>query len=267
MGLLYTSRWAIQPPIALKALGVMASITVFVYALNDTMDADLDRLSSIKSKRPIPSGMMTKRQGLLLSAVGGIIGFILSLTINLWTMVFALIFMGLGFSYSVPPIRLKSRFLMKDATLTTGLIISLLIGTAAVGKISSSIFLPILTFALGGMTIYPTFYDTLDIQEDKIGGCKTIAMILNQKRRLELSTFGLLTIMVTVTLTYGYFGLNIICPILTVFGCLLFLKYIFPLLMKPDEAYEKEILSKSISINRVIMLLIPLGFILGSLNL
>jgi len=267
IGLMFASQ-GIPPPItALKAIGVMISITIFVYALSDAMDADLDKFSSIKSKRPIPSGMMTKRQALLLSILGGIVSVSLSITINFWTTIFTLVSLGLGFSYSVPPIRLKRRFLMKEITLSTGLIVSILVGSAAAGRIPSSLFLPGLSFAICGIALYPTFYDALDIQADRREGCKTIAMILSQKRRLELSTFGLLVIMVTTTMTYGYFSLNIICPILIVFGGLLFLRYIFPLLMKPEKEYEEEAIEKTASILRVFAFLSQLGFILGSLQL
>jgi len=143
----------------------------------------------------------------------------------------------------------------------------MLIGSAAVGKIPVSIFLPGLFFTIAGLTLYPIFYDITDIQEDRREGCKTIAMILDQKRRLELSTFGLLTIMVTTTLTYGYFGLNIICPILTVFTSLLFLRYAFPLLIKPGEVDKREAVEKATSICKVVGFIVPLGFILGSLRL
>ena len=68
-------------------------------------------------------------------------------------------------------------------------------------------------------------------------------------------------------MSYGYFGLNIICPILTVFSSFLFLRYIFPLLMTPEEAYKKEILEKGDLILRLYTLIIPLGFMIGSLRL
>jgi 4-hydroxybenzoate polyprenyltransferase len=267
IGLLFTSHGVPEPIIALNSYGVMISIFIFVYALNDIMDADLDKYSSIKSKRPIPSGKMTKRQALFLSAVGGIVGFVLSFTINSYATMLAIIYMGMGFAYSVPPIRFKRRPLMKETTLTIGTIVSVLLGSAAAGGIPISIFLPGLFFVLGGMTIYPVFYDPLDIKEDRREGCKTIGTILDQKKRLELSTFGLLTIMVTTTLTYRYFDLNIICPIIVVFGGLLFLRYIFPLLMKPEEAYKQEVVRKTVSICRGVAFIIPLGFILGALQL
>ena len=141
----------------------------------------------------------------------------------------------------------------------------MLVGSAVVGQIPSSLFLPGVFVVLVGMILYPTFHEVFDIEADRRAGCKTIAMILNQRRRLELSTSSLLMIMITVTLTYGYFGLNVISPILTVFACLLFLRYIFPLLMKPEETFGEEVLEKCNSIFRAFTLIVPLGFILGSL--
>lgn len=267
IGLLFASRGIPQLTIFLKALGVIISITIFVYSLNDNIDANRDKLSRIKSKRPIPSGMMTKRQALLLSIVGGLIGVSLSLTINYLTTIFALGFMSLGFSYSVPPIRLKQRFLMKEITSTIGMLISILIGSAVVERIPSSLFLPSFFFILNGLTFNPAFDDALDIREDEQEGCKTIAMILSQKTRLELATFSVFITMVIITLAYGYFNLNIICPILTVFASLLFLRYLFPFLLKPEEIYNEEIIKKSSSISKVFGLIVIFGFILGSLPL
>jgi 4-hydroxybenzoate polyprenyltransferase len=267
IGLFFASRGV--PPLitSLEALGVMISITIFVYILNDAIDADFDKLSSVKSERPIASGKVTKRQALLLSAIGGVIGVALSFTLNLWTTVLALLYMSLGFSYSVPPLRFKTRFLMKETTLTSGMILSVLIGCSAIGSISPNILLPALFFAFGGMTLYPVLYDTEDIQEDKLGGCKTIAMILNQKGRLELATFGILMVMIVTTLTYGYFELNIISPIITVFVSLLFLRYVFSLLMKPEATFTNEVINKVISVGRAIVFIIPIGYILGAVQL
>ncbi|RLI31227.1 hypothetical protein DRO56_05405 [Candidatus Bathyarchaeota archaeon] len=266
-GLFSTSRGIPPLIIILKAFGTTVSIIVFVYALGDAMDADMDKFNPRKSQRPVPSGRMTRDEALLLSALGGVLSIAISLTINLWAMTIILASMGLGFSYSVPPIRLKRRFLMKETTLTTGLILSMLFGSTAVGKIPGSIFLPGLFLTIVGLILYPSFLDAEDIQADSMGGCKTLAMILNQRRRLELSTFGLLVIMVTTTLTYGYFGLNMICPILTVFASLMFLRYLFPLLIAPEEECKGEILKRGISIFRTFVFLVPLGFILGSLQL
>jgi len=154
---------------------------------------------------------------------------------------------------------------MKETTLAFLLVLSILIGSAVVGRIPSSLFLPGFFFILGTITVQPAFYDISDVKEDRIGGCKTIAMILNQRRRLELATSGLLVSMITITLSCGFFGLNIICPILAIFGCLLFLRYIFPLLMKTGEEYGEEVIGKIAKIGMVVSLIISLGFILGSL--
>lgn len=257
------------PPIvtALKALGVMTFITIFAYALNDTMDADLDKFSPVKSKRSIPSGLMTKKQALLLSAISGIIGVALSLTTNLRTILLTLIYVSLGYCYSVPPIRLKKRLLMKETITTIGILLSMFIGSAVAGRIPSSLCLPGLFLCIAGLMMSPAFNDTLDIEEDRRGGCKTIAMILSQRRRIELSTFGLLSYMVVTTLTYGYFDLNIICPIVTVFASFLFLRYIFPFLIKPEVEYKRKDIEKGYSILKIFVLIIPLSIIIGSLQL
>lgn len=249
---------------ALKVVALTASIATFVYLLNDAMDADMDKINSIKSGRPIPSGIATKYQALQLSIIGGIVGISIALTMNVLVLVIALSYITLGFMYSVPPFSLKKRFLMKETTLMIGLFLATGIGALTSGSMQPSLLYLTAYFAIFVMTLMPTFYDALDAEEDKRYGCKTLAILLNQSRRLALSTLGLIVMMVATPFTYSYFGFSLIMPILVCSACFLFLTFIFPMLLKAENVEQRKILVGS-KIMQLFLLVLQVSFALGSL--
>ncbi|MGH9987528.1 MAG: UbiA prenyltransferase family protein, partial [Nitrososphaeraceae archaeon] len=98
-----------------------------MYMLNDLFDADLDRING-KTKRPIPSGKVSKRQALvfviLMNVVGlsvpilanNVVGAILASTIAL-----------IGVLYSLPKISLKDKFIIKTCAIGIAMACSLLL--------------------------------------------------------------------------------------------------------------------------------------------
>jgi 4-hydroxybenzoate polyprenyltransferase len=251
---------------ALKITGLSSSIAIFVYLLNDAMDSEFDKLNITKANRPIPSGIATKYHALQLSLLGGIIGISIAITINTLVLLFTLIYMVLGFAYSVPPIQLKRRFLMKDITIALALFLAIAIGALSSGYIAPSIIYVSTYFIIISMTVSPTFYEALDEKEDRLYGCKTISLLLKQSRRLELATLGLLAMMVTTPLTYRNFGFNMIFPILVCLSCLLFLRYVFPLTLTRDNLTQKE-MSKGSKYMQIFALIVQFAILFGSLNI
>ena len=266
VGLIITYHGLPSPILTLKTLAVTVSLATFVYLLNDAMDAEMDQINPIKSGRPIPSGLATKNQALQLSLLGGVIGISIAFTINVYVLIFSLSYMILGFMYSMPPFNLKRRLLMKEITLSLGLFLATGIGAVASGSISPSIFYVSLYFALFIMTLVPTFYDSLDAEEDKRYGCKTIAILLKQSRRLELSTFGLIVMMIATPLTYKYFGFNLILPIVVCAACLLFLRFIYPMLLD-EKNVELQKIVKGSKLIQLYLLVLQFSFVLGSLKI
>lgn len=226
----------------------------------------MDKLNPLKSSRPIPTGLATKYQALQLSLLGGVVGISIAFTMNAPVLIFSLSYIILGFMYSMPPFNLKKRLLMKEITLSLGLFLATGIGALASGSMPPSIFYIGAYFALYVITFIPTFYDALDIEEDMRYGCKTIAVLLKQKRRLELSTLGLIGMMLATPLTYKYFGFNVIFPIVIVVACFLFLRFIFPMLIK-EESIERKTIEKGSKYIQLFLLVLQFSFILGSLEI
>ncbi len=267
IGLLLASRGIPPPNLVGRTLAVTTLITVFVYILNDVMDADIDRLNPTKSNRPIPSGLASKKEALSLSLLCGVLGLFFGFSTNTLVGFFASLYMILGVLYSTPPIRLKNKFLMKELVLGLGLLISVLLGGSFIGFVSIiTLFAGIFLF-ISAIVFYPTFEDAMDVEEDRLDGCKTLAMILEQKKRLELTIIGVIFIMVITPFTYLHFGLNTICPIIICVACLLFLRYLFPLLFTSNERIINEILGRGRTFVRLFVLVIQIGFIIGSLEL
>lgn len=65
-GTLAQPRVLLHTAIAFVALALASSAT---YCLNDAVDAEADALHPVKSRRPIPSGLLTSRQAILLAVL------------------------------------------------------------------------------------------------------------------------------------------------------------------------------------------------------
>jgi len=266
MGLIVANHGLPSLTLILKTMVLTASIAMFVYLLNDAMDAEFDKLNKVKSSRPIPSGLATKAHAMHLSILGSIVGLSLAITTNSYVLTFTLLYMMLGSMYSIPPFHLKRRPLMKETTLALGVFLATGIGALANGIITTSLFYVGIYLGIFILTLVPTFYDALDEKEDRLLGCKTIAILLNQRRRLELSTLGLTIMMIASPLTYSNFGFNVFFPIIVCIACLLFLRFIFPMLLD-EEKVEEEKIEKGSKYIQVFLFMLQFAIVLGSLTL
>ena len=266
VGLLIASRGL--PPLmyALKTVLMVSFLTMYIYILNDIMDAKMDVGNEAKSGRPIPSGLVSEKDAFILCLVNGIIGISIALTVKIQVAIVAAFYLFLGTLYSTPPIRLKTRFLMKETITIAGWFCLASLGSLATGTLPFSIVYFMSFFTVFIMTLWSTFYDALDEEEDKRVGCKTVATLLKQSQRLELSAIGLTAMMLVTPFTYSMFGFNMILPIVICVACILFLRFIFPLLLKPDTVDDDKIMRGS-TVLRIFFLTMQIGFVLGSLNI
>lgn len=261
LGAMVASRCNPSPAALINVSFAIIATALCVYSFNDVKDIKMDKAHPTKSQRPLPSGKVTVKEVLSLSLIGGFIGLSLALLNNVITLLLSAAYIMLGIVYSQQPIRLKERFILKEATTATGLFLAILMGGSAVGTIS----LPILL--VGGLTFvylfafYPLFVDEEDVEIDRIHGCKTLAMVLRWKRRVEIAIGIVIAVMTLVTLTYANFGFNVICPIIVSTTCLLFLRYLFPLLTSQDS---KNTL-RARRVYRFLGLAMQASFILGSI--
>ena len=83
----------------------------FCFAINQSSDIEEDRLNKCK-KNPVAMGELSKKNALIFTSALAVIGILLSAFFGPESLLFYSLLLFLGFIYSWPPIRLKSRFLL-----------------------------------------------------------------------------------------------------------------------------------------------------------
>ena len=116
-----------------------------VYALNDVIDAPNDRLHPSKCKRPIASGAVSSRMGLLVSAVAMVIALLLAkITVSWQLMVILAVYLVMNVSYSL---WLKKLAVVDVLVIAVGFVMRLLAGGMATGIVLSQ-WIVLMTFLL-----------------------------------------------------------------------------------------------------------------------
>lgn len=142
-------------------------------------DIKIDKIN--KPKRPILIGKITIKELLFISATFYIIGLILASLSSLIILILGIIFTIITLFYSIPPIRIKKRFL--GSNIAAGLlygVIPLLTGYAIVDM--SKVSLPIVLFFFAVTGILSTIKDLDDYLGDKKNKIKTLPVICGPKK-------------------------------------------------------------------------------------
>jgi len=253
------------PPLpTIMSIISMFFIATSVYLYNDVIDFEYDKFNLIKRQRPLPSGKVSIINAKKIIYLCGFIGLVVSYFINIYSFFFSLIFFILFTVYSFPKIYLKKRFIIKESIITSGLILTSLVGSyAASGSFSPTAFFASILFSIFAFTGQPAMCDTLDIEQDKMFDVKSLATLINWKRKIQLYITGVLIIMTLTPLTYTQFGYNMLLPIYVVAGGLIFLRFMFPI----SNRFEQAAALKAYKISYLFMLLLQLFAIFGSLNI
>jgi len=253
------------PPIlpAVVTIASMWAIATCVYIYNDVIDLEMDKLNPEKLNRPLPSGKVSIKDAMNIVYLNGLVGMVLSLLVNLKTFLLCMAFMALSLAYSYPRIRLKKRFLLKEGTLAVGAVITFLIGGIVTGSVTSGLIFSAVYFFIFTLIISPALVDVPDIKEDKEHGVKSLAMVLSWKTRMEIVILFLLVTMTITPLTYVQLGFNVIFPITVVAACLLFLRFLFPLL----SGFEQTAFRRTYKVMYGFWMLVQAGLVFGSFPL
>lgn len=117
------------PPLREAVLGFLAGffISGSAIVLNDYFDLEVDRVNT--PERPLPSGLITPAEAILLTTVTSVLGLAAALLLGTNTLVLCLLFWGIGFLYN---------WKYKEAGLAGNLMVSSSVG---------------ITFILGGMAV------------------------------------------------------------------------------------------------------------------
>jgi len=203
--------------------------TLSMYILNDLVDADLDKINS--KKRPIPSGIVSKKQTwIFIVLTSGMALLISIMTFNLILILIATLMLVLGILYSAPRIALMRRFVIKTVTIAIYYCVCALLGVTAIHglDLTAENFI-ILAHGLSILFIMifisSTLNDLGDIEGDRAAGRRTIPIVIGKDNTIKLSmTLALSMLFITWALYMpinisGHHG-NVVTSVLTTFFAL-----------------------------------------------
>lgn len=132
VGLLYSQRWGESGLIADVAITFAAfcAMSSAVYALNDTVDREADRLHPVKRGRPVASGAVPVAGALVLSLVLCMAGLYLASQVSRWAVLLAALYAALNVAYSLGA---KHVAVLDVFMIAGGFMLRLLAGTIGVG--------------------------------------------------------------------------------------------------------------------------------------
>ncbi len=114
---------------AFLAFAAFCALSSSVYAFNDVLDIDEDRKHPLKRERPVASGVISPRAGVVFSALLAAGGLAVCFSINVPVGVAGLAYLGLQAVYTVA---LKHMAILDVMSISTGFVIRAMAGVAAV---------------------------------------------------------------------------------------------------------------------------------------
>ena len=133
-----SSSWAL----GIACFACFCAVSSAVYAANDVVDAERDRLHPRKRHRPIAAGLVSPRQGLVVSGVLGFVGLAGLAWIGPLAFALGLLYVLLQVAYNAA---LKHLVLWDAITVAIGFVIRALAGSAAI-HVRSTEWLVVCTF-------------------------------------------------------------------------------------------------------------------------
>ena len=254
------------PPLTptLKTIFAMVFMSMSMYLFNDVIDAEMDSYNEMKSKRPIPSGKVSKEDTMKLVYIAGVLGLGLLLSVNLYSFLFGALYVMTLIGYSHPSIRFKKRFLLNETFYFTCFLYAGLMASYAVAGAPSlpGLFAAII-FGAFITTLKPLFGDSTDMEEDRQFGMRHLGVVLSWKAKIQMMILVVLFIMTITPLTYVRLGFNVILPIFIVAASLLYLRMMFPIM----NNYDKVIVMRAKKFTHVYFFLLQILILVSSLNI
>jgi 4-hydroxybenzoate polyprenyltransferase len=154
--------------------------------LNQVYDLDIDRVN--KSYRPIPSGLISRTEGLWLSVIMYAFAIWRAAFVSRWFVLLVSILAIITISYSVPPLRLKKRLWLSNISIA---IPRGMLGFVAAWTIMGDLTDPI-PWVLGSiMAVFligsTTTKDITDVVGDSMHGIRTLPVFYGKKRSIAYS--------------------------------------------------------------------------------
>jgi geranylgeranylglycerol-phosphate geranylgeranyltransferase len=172
------------PPTREVVLGFLSVffISATSLILNDYFDLESDKINA--PERPLPAGLVTKLDVVLLSILITILGFIASFMLSLEALLVVILVWAVGFLYNW---RFKKAGLLGNLLVCFSVGMTFIFGGIAVGKPFENAvwFFGILVMLIDlGEEIAA---DAMDIEGDRQAGSKSLALLLSRETALKIS--------------------------------------------------------------------------------
>ncbi len=230
------------PPLNLT---LMAIASVFftaasVYIYNDYIDAEMDKINNVKSLRPLVQGEVSMKFAQVFVTVTAILGLGISFMINRLAFLMNLSYFTLFFIYSLPAIRIKKMFILKEASISSAFFLTSMVGSAAITNTfhPQCIYVAI-TLAVFSFFAQPALNDQFDIKEDLMYGVKTMAGTFTWDTKFKMLVASIIAPMLVTPLTYNILGFNLLLPIASTVMSILVLTSIFKLRKEYEETQAR----------------------------
>jgi 4-hydroxybenzoate polyprenyltransferase len=180
------------PPIKSTILGMVSALflTLAVYIYNDIIDREMDASSNYirkQTERPLAHGEIPVNHAYAFVVLSSIIGLATAWTINIF--------------------------------------VTLLGGTAVQNTYSPIILFTAILSWFFTFLIFPLISDTLDLEEDKLYGVKTIAMVYSWDQILNMYMAAPILVIASSIIAYYFLGINLISTgLLSLIGFILLIK-------------------------------------------
>ena len=210
--------------LAVLAANVLAMS--FAFMLNDIEDAPDDALDAAKkAHNVISSGLLSRREGQVVTAAVGILAFLLFAAAGAFTLLLGALMLALCYLYSAHPFRFKARPLtdvVSHALMLSGLIIAT--GYFTYGRQPGAVWLVIAAASL--FSAYGQFYNQVDdFEVDQQAGLNNTAALLGKSLTAMLghASIALALICMVAAIMQGLFPVWLgTILLLGAFTCLLF---------------------------------------------
>ncbi|MGI0091612.1 MAG: UbiA prenyltransferase family protein [Nitrososphaerales archaeon] len=154
-------------------------LTLSIYVLNDVTDIQEDSINT--SNRPLPSGKVTRSEGIGVFIFSMIMAFSLVMFLGAPTIALYGVSLFLGLAYSFPRIRAKERFPDKLIVGAMGGAVWSLTGGVTAQVLNPLVFFAAIAFALSTMLAI-LLGDIADLRGDSASGVKSLPVIIGARR-------------------------------------------------------------------------------------
>ncbi|MFH1523641.1 MAG: UbiA family prenyltransferase [Chloroflexota bacterium] len=193
------------PPARESILGFVCGffISGAAIVLNDYFDLEVDRVNA--ADRPLPAGVISPGEAILLAVLATLIGLAASLAIGIPAFIFCVILWGIGFLYNW---KFKAAGLLGNLMVSSSVAATFILGGIMAGEPWNK-----LVWVFGAMAFFIDLGeeiagDAMDMEGDKQRDSKSIAILRGKKFALRLSgsLFGLVVLISFVPVLFQWLG-------------------------------------------------------------